>query len=162
MKYFASNLTLLRKAWGLSQQNMADKFGVSQGTYSGWEKQSEPNLDTLLALAAFFKVSFSDFITKELKPEDVPPRWGANKPAAPGPDRAEEPAGEYGDQVSALKKEIEELKRFILKLSEQLLTDRHDRVKLEREVEKMKWQLLSLQKQEETLAEAVEQLNRKK
>lgn len=162
MKHFAENLKLLRKAWGLSQTDMSNKFEVSQSTYGRWEDGAEPNLDTLLALAAFFKVPFGDFITKELKPEDVPPRWGGNEPATSTPEQVEEPQGEYENQVSALKKEIDELKNFILKLSEQLLTDRQDRVNLEREVEKMKWKLLALERQEETLADAVEQLNQKK
>lgn len=139
---------------------MAHKFEVSQSTYGRWELDVEPNLDTLLALAAFFKMPFGDFITKRLKLEDVPPRWGKQAAATPEHEHASEPPGEYRSP-DELEKDIRQLKDIILKLSEEMLTERQDRIRLEDEVEKIKWQLLSLQRQEETLEQAINSMKDK-
>ena len=48
----------LRKEFGLSQKQMAEKLSISQQTYSDYEKgKTEPTIDTLIKISEFFKVS---------------------------------------------------------------------------------------------------------
>lgn len=104
-KYFSENLTLLRKGWGLSQTEMASKFGVSQSAYGRWEDASEPNLDTLLALSDFFKVPFGDFITKKLEEKDIPPRWGTQ----PTPSIADDSQKLTPEELTSLRGQVQKL-----------------------------------------------------
>jgi transcriptional regulator with XRE-family HTH domain len=115
VKYFNENLTLLRTGWGLSKKAMAEKFTVSQSTYARWEESTDPDLDTLLALADFFKVPFGDFITKKLAHKDIPPRWGGREyPQQPDETQTEvqEPSGNEAlrTEVGKLQAEVEQLK----------------------------------------------------
>ena len=50
----------------LSQIEMAKRFGVAQGSYSGWENGAEPDYGTLVKIAKFFRVSLDDLLTKDL------------------------------------------------------------------------------------------------
>lgn len=51
----------LRRKQGLSQEQLAEKIGVSRQTVSKWEgDQSTPDLEKLLALAACFRVSMDE------------------------------------------------------------------------------------------------------
>ena len=51
----AEKLVELRKAQGLSQQEISDLLGVPRGTYSIWETgQRRPGLDSLIQIADFF------------------------------------------------------------------------------------------------------------
>lgn len=53
-----ANLKDLRKEFGLSQKQMAEKLSISQQTYSDYEKgKTEPTIDTLIKISEFFKVS---------------------------------------------------------------------------------------------------------
>ena len=56
---FAIRLKELRESAGYrSQQSFADAFGVAQSTVGGWEAgKREPNYETTVRLADFFKVS---------------------------------------------------------------------------------------------------------
>lgn len=54
----------LRKARGLSQEELAEQLGVSRQAVSKWESgQSLPDLDKILALSEFFGVS-TDYLLK--------------------------------------------------------------------------------------------------
>lgn len=58
MNNFATNLKYLRKEKKLSQQEISDKIGINQRTYSNYETgATEPTLDALYKLARFFRVS---------------------------------------------------------------------------------------------------------
>lgn len=83
----AARLTALRKDKGLSQEELAEKLGVSRQAVSKWERaESSPDTDNLIALARLYGVTLDELIFS---------------PAAPDPDpvlmaRAEsEPAAEY-------------------------------------------------------------------
>lgn len=53
-----ANLKDLRKEFGLSQKQMAEKLSISQQTYSDYEKgKTEPTIDTLIKISELFKVS---------------------------------------------------------------------------------------------------------
>ncbi len=52
------NLQLIRKERRLSQQQLADKLGVSRSTVAMWETgNSEPDLETLWKISEYFNVT---------------------------------------------------------------------------------------------------------
>ena len=60
----------LRKNRKITQQTVADRFGVTRGTVSNWELgRREPDLQTLEKLAAFYGVSLDYFSKKPTKDE---------------------------------------------------------------------------------------------
>ena len=55
---FAEKLVVLRKREGLSQEELAEKLGVTRQAVHKWEtEQSMPNIETLKVLSRFFEVS---------------------------------------------------------------------------------------------------------
>lgn len=53
----------LRKARGLSQEELAEKLYVSRQTISNWERgRTYPDINSLLLMATFFDVSLDNLI----------------------------------------------------------------------------------------------------
>ncbi len=70
---FGETLSNLRKAKGLSQEQLAAELGLTRQTISKWElNQSTPDLDYLLRLSDFFAVS-TDFLIKGKQFNNDPP-----------------------------------------------------------------------------------------
>lgn len=66
------NIHTLRKAKGLSQEELAEKLGVQRQTISKWELgQSVPDLEYILMLCEIFSVS-ADFLIKGENPHAAP------------------------------------------------------------------------------------------
>lgn len=64
----ADRIQYLRKAKGISQEELADKVGVSRQAVSKWEsEQSMPDLDRVIAMSDFFGVT-TDYILKGIEP----------------------------------------------------------------------------------------------
>ena len=88
----------LRKERGLTQEEMAEQFGVSSRTVSRWETgRNLPDLDLLLEMADFFEMDLRALLTGER--------------AARGADRAAEEtarqlAGYSGEEKRRLKKRL--------------------------------------------------------
>lgn len=62
----AEKLIELRKAQGLSQQEISDQLGFPRGTYSIWETgQRRPGLDSLIKIADFYSVSVDFLLGRE-------------------------------------------------------------------------------------------------
>lgn len=66
---FAATLAEARKAKGLTQQQLADEIGVSQGAVGNWEsgrthkgKPSYPSLGTLKDIATVLDVNVADLV----------------------------------------------------------------------------------------------------
>ena len=58
-----SNIQSLRKKAGMSQEDLAEKLGVSRQAVSKWEMgQSLPETEKLIALSKIFSVPISYFI----------------------------------------------------------------------------------------------------
>lgn len=75
---FGETLANLRKAKGLSQEQLAEEIKLTRQTISKWElNQSTPDIDYLLKLSDFFDVS-TDYLIK-----------GENADKCPVPDRTD-------------------------------------------------------------------------
>lgn len=71
----------LRRKQGLSQEQLAEKIGVSRQTISKWESdQSTPDLERLMALADCYGLSLDALVGKEA------PSPAAEVPQEPQPD----------------------------------------------------------------------------
>jgi transcriptional regulator with XRE-family HTH domain len=58
-----SNLKYLRKRIGITQKEIADKIGIAQQTYAGYENgKHEPSIELMIRLADVYEVSM-DYIT---------------------------------------------------------------------------------------------------
>ena len=59
----ANKLVQLRKKHGLSQEELAEKIGVSRQAVSKWERaESSPDTDNLIALAKIYNMSLDEMI----------------------------------------------------------------------------------------------------
>lgn len=64
----ADRIQYLRKAKGLSQEELADKVGVSRQAVSKWEsEQSTPDLENVIIMSEYFEVT-TDYILKGIEP----------------------------------------------------------------------------------------------
>lgn len=64
----ADRIQYLRKTKGMSQEELADKIGVSRQAVSKWEsEQSTPDLEKIIMLSDFFGVT-TDYILKGIEP----------------------------------------------------------------------------------------------
>ena len=66
----ADRIQSLRKAKGISQEELADKIGVSRQAVSKWEsEQSSPDLEKVILLSDYFEVT-TDFLLKGIRSEE--------------------------------------------------------------------------------------------
>ncbi len=64
----SDRIQYLRKTKGISQEELADKIGVSRQAISKWEsEQSIPDIDKILLLSDYFEVT-TDYIIKGIEP----------------------------------------------------------------------------------------------
>ncbi|MDE6148829.1 MAG: helix-turn-helix transcriptional regulator [Ruminococcus sp.] len=80
----ANKLLELRKKSGMSQEELADKLGISRQSISKWERaESSPDTDNLIALAKIYNVSLDEILlgkesaldeefSKNEQEEDIP------------------------------------------------------------------------------------------
>jgi len=65
----ADRIQHLRKVKGISQEELADKIGVSRQAVSKWEsEQSYPDIDKIIILSDFFEVT-TDYLLKGIEAE---------------------------------------------------------------------------------------------
>lgn len=64
----ADRIQLLRKTKGLSQEELADKIGVSRQAVSKWEsEQSVPDIDKIMIMSDYFETT-TDYLLKGIEP----------------------------------------------------------------------------------------------
>lgn len=64
----ADRIQHLRKSKGISQEELADKVGVSRQAVSKWEsEQSAPDIEKVILLSDFFEVT-TDYLLKGIEP----------------------------------------------------------------------------------------------
>lgn len=102
---FSIRLKELREEQGFSQYSLANELGIAQSTIGNWEAgKREPNLEMIIRLADFFKVS-TDYL---LGRTDDKHTYIAKMP----PDMEGVKVVKYGtDQLTP--EEIAALKRFL-------------------------------------------------
>lgn len=67
----ADRIQSLRKAKGFSQEELADKIGVSRQAVSKWEsEQSTPDIEKIIVMSDLFEVT-TDYILKGTEPANV-------------------------------------------------------------------------------------------
>lgn len=65
----ADRILGLRKAKGISQEELADKIGVSRQAVSKWEsEQSTPDIDKIIIMSDYFEVT-TDYLLKGIDPK---------------------------------------------------------------------------------------------
>jgi len=68
----ANRLVELRKKMGLSQEELADKLGLSRQAVSKWERaEASPDTDNLICLAKLYGVSLDDLLNTDQSVEDI-------------------------------------------------------------------------------------------
>lgn len=68
----ANRLVELRKKMGLSQEELADKLGLSRQAVSKWERaEASPDTDNLICLAKLYGVSLDSLLDTEQSIEDI-------------------------------------------------------------------------------------------
>lgn len=68
----ANRLAELRKKSGLSQEQLAEKLGLSRQAVSKWERaEASPDTDNLICLAKLYNVSLDDLLNTEQPVDDI-------------------------------------------------------------------------------------------
>lgn len=68
----ANRLVKLRKEKGLSQEELADKLGISRQSVSKWERaESSPDTDNLICLAKLYGVSLDELLKDDENLDDL-------------------------------------------------------------------------------------------
>ena len=68
----ASRLAKLRKEKGFSQEDLADKLGISRQAVSKWERaEASPDTDNLILLARLYDVSLDTLLSTDAKDEEI-------------------------------------------------------------------------------------------
>lgn len=93
----ANRLVNLRKEKGLSQEQLAEKIGVSRQAVSKWERsEASPDTDNIILLARLYNISLDDLLRTE---DDIPEAKDSTdeateEPEASGFEQAETEASE--------------------------------------------------------------------
>ena len=74
----ADRISILRKSRGISQEELADKIGVSRQAVSKWESgQSTPDIDRIILLSDYFKTT-TDYLLKGIESaKETEDKWNA-------------------------------------------------------------------------------------
>lgn len=78
----ADRIQFLRKSKGISQEELADKIGVSRQAVSKWEsEQSIPDIEKIIRMSDFFDVT-TDYLLKGIEPIPDKPIMKIGRPNA--------------------------------------------------------------------------------
>lgn len=70
---FAEQLKIMRKQYGISQEQLAEKIGVSRQAITKWETGGGmPDIENILAIAALFHVSMDELLSAEKTAHSTP------------------------------------------------------------------------------------------
>lgn len=89
MTNFSSNIKALRKAKGLTQEQIADSIGIPRTTWSSYEiGASEPSIDGIIRIANFFGVDPGSILSADASLMDKP---GEHENASPNASQSASP-----------------------------------------------------------------------
>ncbi len=101
----ANRLADLRKQHGYSQEELADKLGVSRQAISKWEcGESSPDTDNLIALARVYEMSLDELLGNPVKKEEKQPEPETVDAEVVDPDEDEE--DDYDDDIPHARKSV--------------------------------------------------------
>lgn len=87
----ADRLYTFRKNSGLSQEELAEKIGVSRQAVSKWERgEASPDTENLILLAKTYGVSLDELILSREEPKKTQKNSGARQDETPGKNAGEE------------------------------------------------------------------------
>jgi len=117
--YLYTNLKVLRKKNGWTQDEMQEQCGIQRSTWSNYENgYTEPSLEVIAMISGVFKISLDDLILKDLRDAHLNDEAETpKKPYATAEDRPETTANEP-DEVGTwailgqLKRIEEKIDRF--------------------------------------------------
>ena len=99
----ANRLLAYRRTHGLSQEELAEKIGVSRQAVSKWERaEAAPDTDNLIALAALYGVLIDELINGEDEPQVV-----SEVQTEETPDTAEEKTEDAAQEDKSSKTTVE-------------------------------------------------------
>lgn len=99
----ANRLYELRKEKGLSQEELAEKLGVSRQAVSKWERsEASPDTDNLIALAKIYSLSLDELIYGEKSEKG---EQSANEQIANEQSANEQDTNEQGEELKTAKSE---------------------------------------------------------
>lgn len=106
---FADKLITLRKKQGMSQEQLADRLGVTRQSVSKWESgASVPELAKLVAISEMFKVSM-DYLVKDYIEDAAYGQYKSEKQAFRGTADAQENASA---NTAALEEKLSNLEKY--------------------------------------------------
>lgn len=111
----ANRLVNLRKEKGFSQEQLAEKIGVSRQAVSKWERsEASPDTDNLIMLARLYEVSLDELLRTEdeipqpeetehfeEQPPQAEPEENADLPESPTEEQPQETPAENAEEVPA-------------------------------------------------------------
>lgn len=72
---FAEKLKSIRKQTGMSQEQLAEKLGVSRQAVTKWETDADiPDIENIMAISALFDISIDELLSNE-RGEKKPPEY---------------------------------------------------------------------------------------
>lgn len=98
----ANRLVQLRKAHNLSQEELAERLGVSRQAISKWERaESSPDTDNLIALAKLYNITLDELVQGT----------AASTPVEPGDADNPLPNGSYFEHKARQQEKAQEQRR---------------------------------------------------
>ena len=95
----ADRIQQLRKRKGISQEELADRIGVSRQAVSKWESgQTSPDLEKIVLLSDYFEVT-TDYLLKGVSPAQAQTVQAQIEPAQTGPDQTAPVQSAPGAQI---------------------------------------------------------------
>lgn len=106
----ANRLVNLRKEKGLSQEQLAEKIGVSRQAVSKWERsEASPDTDNIILLARLYNISLDELLRTE---DEIPVAVEPEKETAEQPEESEQAEeSAEADEQDASEEQSEEAER---------------------------------------------------
>jgi transcriptional regulator with XRE-family HTH domain len=107
----ANRLVELRKQSGLSQEELADKLGLSRQAVSKWERaEASPDTDNLICLAKIYNISLDELLKTDQSVEDIAKNEKEQNAAKAAAPETTQPAADKPEQAKPEQAKPEQAK----------------------------------------------------